>query len=113
VLHDKKNYMTTGALAKGKKAKADRGGGRCILPQGRDIGEVLARLLNAGVIKEVQHLDWIANTVLVPKKNGKCSKDPFPLPQIDHVVDLTVGCELLSFLDACLGYHQIPLIEVD
>jgi hypothetical protein len=107
--------MTTGALAKGKKAKADRGGGggRCILPQGRDIGEVLARLLNAGVIKEVQHLDWIANTVLVPKKNGKCSKDLFPLPQIDHVVDLTVGCELLSFLDACLGYHQIPLIEVD
>jgi hypothetical protein len=24
-----------------------------------------------------------------------------------------VGCELLSFLDAYSGYHQIPLTEVD
>jgi hypothetical protein len=37
----------------------------------------------------------------------------FPLPHIDQVVDLTIGCKLLSFLDAYLGYHQIPLAEVD
>jgi hypothetical protein len=40
-------------------------------------------------------------------------KDPFPLLHIDQVVDLTTGCELLSFLDAYSGYHQIPLAEVD
>jgi hypothetical protein len=28
-------------------------------------------------------------------------------------MDLTIGCELLSFLDAYLGYYQIPLIEAD
>jgi hypothetical protein len=59
-------------------------------------GEELSRLLAAGFIKEVHHLDWIANLVFVPKENGKgrmcvdytslnqaCLKDPFPLPQID------------------------------
>jgi hypothetical protein len=45
--------------------------------------------------------------------NKVCPKDPFPIPQIDQVVDLTAGCELLSFLDAYLGYHQISLAEVD
>jgi hypothetical protein len=61
-------------------------------------------LLAAGFIKEVQHPDWIANPVFVPKKNGKwrmcvdytsmnkvCPKDLFLLPRIDQVVDLTVG----------------------
>jgi hypothetical protein len=45
--------------------------------------------------------------------NKVCLKDPFPLPRIDQVVDLTVGCELLTFLDAYSGYHQIPLAEAD
>jgi hypothetical protein len=87
------------------------------------ICEDLARLLAAG-FKEVQHLDWIANPVLVPKKYGKwsmcvdytslnkaCLKDLFPLPRIDQVVNLTAGCDLKSFLDAYSGYHQIPLVE--
>jgi hypothetical protein len=45
--------------------------------------------------------------------NKTCLKASFPLPYIDQVVDLTVGCELLSFLDAYSGYHQIPLAEAD
>jgi hypothetical protein len=62
----------------------------------RAMGEELSRLLAAGFVREIQHPDWIANLVLVPKKNGKwwmcvdytsqnktCLKDPFPLPQID------------------------------
>jgi hypothetical protein len=57
------------------------------------MGEELSRLLAAGFIKEIQHLDWIANPILVPKKRGKwqmcvnypslnkaCPKDAFPLP---------------------------------
>jgi hypothetical protein len=28
-------------------------------------------------------------------------------------MDLTVGCELLSFLDAYSGYHLIPLAKED
>jgi hypothetical protein len=82
----------------------------------------IARLLDIGFIKEVYHLDWLTNPVLVLKKNKDwrmsveytdliktCKKDPFGLPRIDQVVDSIAGCSLLSFLDCCSGYHQIPL----
>jgi hypothetical protein len=88
--------------------------------------EELTRLLATRFIKEVQPPDWIVNPVLVLKKNRKwqmcmdytslnkvCPKDPLPILLIDQVIDLTPGCELLSFLDAYSGYHQIPLAEVD
>jgi hypothetical protein len=78
----------------------------------------VTRLLVAGFIKEVYHLDWLANPVLVRKKNNEwrmcvdytnlnkhCPKDPFGLPRIDEVVDSTAGYELLSFLDCYSGYH--------
>jgi hypothetical protein len=45
--------------------------------------------------------------------NKACPKDPFPLPRIDQVVDLIAGCELLSFLHAYSGYHQIPHAKTD
>jgi hypothetical protein len=45
--------------------------------------------------------------------NKACPKVPFPLPRIDQIVDSTVGCETLSFLDAYSGYHQIKMKESD
>ena len=36
-------------------------------------------------------------------------KNSFPLPRIDQIVDASVGHGMLSFLDAFLGYHQIPM----
>ena len=41
--------------------------------------------------------------------NKACLKDHFPLPRIDQIVDSTSSCEILSFLDAYLGYHQIVM----
>jgi hypothetical protein len=92
----------------------------------RAIGEEVHKLLVARFIKEVFHPEWLANLVLVEKKNGKwrmcvdynsvnkaCPKHPFPLPRIDQIVDSTAGCELLSFLDAYYGYHQIKIKESD
>jgi hypothetical protein len=92
----------------------------------RAIGVELRKLLEAGFIKEVFHPTWLANPVLVNKKNGKwricvdytslnkaCPKVPFPLPRIDQIVDSTAGCELLYFLDAYSGYHQIKMKESD
>jgi hypothetical protein len=86
------------------------------------IGVELRKLLEAGFIKEVFHPTCLANPVLVMKKNGKwricvdytslnkaCPKVPFPLPRIDQIVDSTAGCELLCFLDAYFGYHQIKM----
>jgi len=52
---------------------------------------------------------WVDYTDL----NKHCPKDPFGLPRIDEVVDSTVGCELLSFLDCYSSYHQISLKEDD
>ncbi|KAL0458557.1 UNVERIFIED_CONTAM: hypothetical protein Slati_0482900 [Sesamum latifolium] len=45
--------------------------------------------------------------------NKACSKDFYPLPQIDQLVDSTSGCELLSMMDASQGYHQIMLAVED
>ena len=45
--------------------------------------------------------------------NKTCPKVSFPLPRIDQIVDSTTGCELLSFLDAYSGYHQIKMKESD
>jgi hypothetical protein len=86
------------------------------------ITKEIARLLDADFIKEVYYPDWLANLVLVPQKNNywrmcvdyidlnkACKKDLFGLPRIDQVVDCMVGCNLLSFLDCYLGYHQIPI----
>jgi hypothetical protein len=43
--------------------------------------------------------------------NKTSPKHPFPLPHIDQIVDSTAGFELLSFLDAYFGYHQIKMKE--
>ena len=45
--------------------------------------------------------------------NKACPKDPFLLPHIDQIVDSTAGCDLLSFLDAYSGYHQIFMMKED
>ena len=41
--------------------------------------------------------------------NDACSKDSFPLPRIDPIMDASAGHGMLSFLDAFSGYHQIPM----
>jgi hypothetical protein len=82
------------------------------------------RLLSAGVIREVTYLEWLANTVMVKKANGKwrmridftdlnkaCPKDEFPLPRIDSLVDATATLKLMSLLDYYSGYHQIWMKE--
>ena len=86
------------------------------------VRQEVTKLKQAGAIKEVFYLKWLANTVVVKKKSGKwrvcvdftdlnkaCPKDPFPMPKIDQLVDATVGHPQMSFLDAFQGYHQIPL----
>ena len=77
------------------------------------VQEEITKLKQAGAIKEVFYLEWLANTVVVKKKSGKwrvcvdftdlnkaCLKDPFPMPKIDQLVDATVGHPRMSFLDA-------------
>ena len=68
------------------------------------VRQEVKRLKEVGAIKEVFFPEWLANTVVVKKKNGKwrvcfdlidlnraCLKDPFPMPKIDQLVDAIYG----------------------
>jgi hypothetical protein len=84
------------------------------------------RLQDAKVIREVMYPVWLANIVLVKKKNGKwrmcvdfidlnkaCKKDDFPLERVDKVVDDAANNAMLSLLDMFSGYHQIRVQRED
>ena len=64
----------------------------------------MEKLLETGFIREVEYSNWLANMVVVPKKeekwrvcidytnlNNACLKDSFPLSHIDQIVDSTIG----------------------
>jgi hypothetical protein len=86
----------------------------------------MKKLLDAGFIREVHHLGWLANPVIPPKAGRKhqmcidytslnkaCPKDPSPLSRIDQIMNSTSVCDLLCFLDAYSGFHQIPMSRDD
>ena len=90
------------------------------------INDEVKSLLGMGFIREVPYPGWLANVVIVKKKNGKwrvcidftdlnksCPKDSFPLPHIDKLVDATAGHQLMSFMDAFSGYNQILMHPED
>ena len=69
---------------------------RSAVQKRKAIGKEVARLLAAEFIREIYHSEWLANVVMVPKKdkslrmcidfkhiNRACPKDHFPLPRID------------------------------
>lgn len=73
------------------------------------VKEEVNKLKQAGEIKAF-YLEWLPNIVVVRKKLGKwrvcvdftdlnkaCPKDPFLVPQIDQLVDVTVGHPWMSF----------------
>ena len=82
--------------------------------------------MKIGFIRESYYSNWLANPILVVKPNGKWMicidftnlnkaylKGNFPLPRINQLVDITVGHELLSFVDAYSRYNQIPIYKPD
>jgi hypothetical protein len=84
------------------------------------------RLLSARVIREVTYPEWLVNTVMVKKANGKwrmcidftdlnkaCPKNEFPLPRIDSLIYVAATSELMSLLDCYSGYHYIWMKKED
>ena len=74
----------------------------------------------------VEDTQWLANILPVPKKDGKvrmcvdyrdlnkaCSKDDFPLPHIDTLVDSAAASAMYSFMDGFTGYNQIMMAVID
>ncbi|RVW13097.1 Transposon Ty3-I Gag-Pol polyprotein [Vitis vinifera] len=87
-----------------------------LLPQARPVKQKLRRL------HPRWSLQWLANVVPVPKKDGKVRvcvdfrdlnkaspKDDFLLPHIDMLVDSTAGHSMLSFMDGFFGVMPFGL----
>ena len=109
-------------LIKPKKQKLRRSA----KPHVEAVKEEMKKLKQARAIKEVFFAEWLSNTVVVKKKirkwrvcvdftdlNQACSKDLFPVTEIDQLVDAIVKHQRMSFLNAFQGYHQISLAPED
>jgi len=76
------------------------------------------KLIKAAFTREIKYPAWIANIVLVRKKNGQLPicmdfqdlneafpKDHFPLPVVELMIDSITGHEARSFMDYTAGYN--------
>ncbi|KAI5397016.1 hypothetical protein KIW84_063009 [Lathyrus oleraceus] len=90
------------------------------------IKEEVQKQYDAGFLVTSTYPQWVANIVLVPKKDGKVwmcvdyrdlnkasPKDDFPLPHIDMLVDNTAKFKVFSFMDGFSGYNQIKMAPED
>ncbi|KAA3488035.1 reverse transcriptase [Gossypium australe] len=90
------------------------------------IKEDVKKQFDSGLLQVVKYSEWVANIVSVPKKDEKVrmcvdyrdlnkvsSKDNFPLPHIDTLVDNMAGYSLFSFMDGFSRYNQIKMHPED
>ena len=90
------------------------------------IKEEVKKQLDAGFWEVAKYLEWVANIVPVPKKDGKVRmcvdyrdlnraspKDNFFLPHIDTLVDNIAKNSWFSFIDGFSGYNQIRMAPED
>ena len=84
------------------------------------------RLITTRFIKPIMHPKWLSNIVLIKKKNEQirycvnfrnlnkaCSKDEFPLPNMDVLIDLANGHAMFSFMEGFSSYNQIKMSSKD
>ena len=92
----------------------------------KKIREEIAKQIQANFLEVVDYLQWLANIVPVPKKDGKvriyvdfrnlnkaCPKDDFSLPHIDVIIDSAASSVIYSFMDGFSGYNQIMMVVID
>lgn len=86
----------------------------------KEINVKVAKLVNAGILREAIFLTWITNRVKVKRHDGSwqmcidysdlnnaCLKDHYPLPKIDQKVGSLEDFQFKCFIDAYKGYHQV------
>ncbi|GFZ12705.1 hypothetical protein Acr_23g0010900 [Actinidia rufa] len=84
------------------------------------------KLFTNTILQESHYPDWLTNIIIALQKGRKwrvcvdftdlnkaCPKDSFPLTKIDLIADATSKHELLNFMDAFSGYHQIKMHPPD
>jgi hypothetical protein len=89
------------------------------------IKEEVDCLLKAEFIRSCRYAEWVSNIVLVEKKNtGKIrmcidfqnfnmatSKDEYPMPIADSLINNVSGNKAIIFLDGNMGYNHIFMAE--
>ena len=84
------------------------------------------KILDARIIFKARHSEWVSNLVSVRKKsreirlcadfrnlNRTSDKDNYPIPPMEHILQMVSGFELFSLLDGFLGYNQVLVVEED
>jgi hypothetical protein len=83
-------------------------------------------ILDAQIIIPLRYSEWVANLVLVRKKNGEIrfcvdfrnlnrssKKDNYPLPKMEHILQRVTGASRMSMIDDFSGYNQISVLPED
>eukprot|EP00253_Pinus_taeda_P016448 PITA_16448 len=84
------------------------------------IEKEIKKLLAAKIIVSLRYSKWVANLMVVRKKNGEIrlyvdfrnlnkfsKKDKYPLPKMEHLLQKVSGAKVMSFLDGFSGYNQV------
>ena len=84
-----------------------------------EIEKEVNKLIEEGFIRELMYPTGIANIMPARKKNVQlhiyvdftdlndaCSKDNFPLPVTELMIESTIGHEVLSFIDCTARYNK-------
>lgn len=92
----------------------------------RTIGKEIKKMLDAQIILPLRYSNWVANLLLVRKRNGEIKlcvdfrnlnkeslKDDYPLPKIDQLLETGLGAQRLSMLDDFSGYNKVNVDPVD
>ena len=93
--------------------------------QRQEVRRLLRRMLDQQVIQNSSS-PWASPIVLVKKKDGTCrfcvdyrkvnsitSKDAYPLPRVDDILDALAGSKVFSTLDLISGYWQVEVAPQD
>jgi hypothetical protein len=83
-------------------------------------------MLEVDIIAQTRHASWCSNLLVARKKKGKirlcidfrnlniaCTKDNYPLPKIETLLQRVTGSGMISMLDGFSGYNQIKLKAED
>jgi hypothetical protein len=82
------------------------------------VQQELHKMLAARIIAQTRHSSWCSNVVVARKKNGKirlcidfinlniaCTKDNYPLPKMETLLQRVTGSGMISMLDGFSGYN--------
>ena len=90
------------------------------------VKEDIEKKIKGKFLEVVDYPKWLADVVPVPKKDGRvricvnygvlnkaCSKDDFPLPHINVLIDNAATYAMYSFMDGFSRYNQILIAIID